>query len=272
MLGGSDARKDKARRLMTKIVNNISAKLEMGSPMVNMYLLRNPDHYTNCDFAPFYWKNFVLEARHPWLPKDSESEGESEKVTLIKRKGMLIGLSPVLDYIYRPRELENMCLYNWVRQCTRTKVQVKKQKKSEQRHEDVIGNSAEESDDNNLSDKDSTDDGNNELCSEPESCTAKPNLCNPEVGGLFDFLPHHPLFGSHKTRCAPGHKALVPKFIGETLPGCDQGDREWYCMKMLALFQPWRSGLDLKVSEQSWDDTFVAHKFSSRQQEVMDYF
>ena len=45
-----------------------------------------------------------------------------------------------------------------------------------------------------------------------------------------------------------------------------------YCMTMLALFKPWHSGLDLKVSEQSGDDTFVAHKFSSRQQEVMDYF
>lgn len=26
------------------------------------------------------------------------------------------------------------------------------------------------------------------------------------------------------------------------------------------------------MPEQSWDDTFVAHKFSLRQQEVMDYF
>ena len=113
---------------------------------------------------------------------------------------------------------------------------------------------------------------NEEGCSEPESCPAKPNSYDPEVGGIFDFLPHHPLFGTHKMRCAPRHKALVPKFIGETLPRRDQGDREWYCMTMLALFKPWHSGLDLKVSEESWDDTFVAHKFSSRQQEVMDYF
>ena len=126
MLGGSDARKEKARRLMTKIVNNINAKLEMGSPMVNMYLLRNPDHYTNCDFPPFYWKNFVLEVRRPWLSKDVEDEGESEKVALIKRTGNLLGLSPVFDYIHRPHELENICLYDWVCLCTRTKVQVKK--------------------------------------------------------------------------------------------------------------------------------------------------
>ena len=199
MLGGSDARKDKARWLMTKIVNNISAKLEMGSPMVNMYLLRNPDHYTNCDFSPFYWKNFVLEARCPWLPKDVENEEESEKVTLIKRKGRLMGLSLVLDYIYRPHELENRCLYDWVCQYTRTKVQVKKQKESRPLHEDIIDNSAEESDNNNLSDEDSTDDGNNEEgCSEPESCPAKPNSYDPEVGGIFDFLPYHPLFGTHK--------------------------------------------------------------------------
>jgi hypothetical protein len=105
-----------------------------------MYLLRNPDHYTNCDFAPFYWKNFVLEARRPWLPVDVENEGDSEKVALIKRKGHLLGLSPVFDYIHKPHELENICLYDWVCLCTCTKVQVKKQQKTKPLHEDVIDN------------------------------------------------------------------------------------------------------------------------------------
>jgi hypothetical protein len=66
LIGGSDHWKDRARKLMTKIVNSLSAKLEIGSPMACMYLLGNPDHYTNFNFVPVYWQSFVREARMPW--------------------------------------------------------------------------------------------------------------------------------------------------------------------------------------------------------------
>jgi len=113
MVGGDDSQNDKARKLMTKIVNSLSAKMEMGSPMACMYLLGNPDHYTNHLFSPFYWQAFVHEARGPWDNKKleagtSEAVGEStanedpgkqllEKVTLLKCNGRVIGLSPVHD-------------------------------------------------------------------------------------------------------------------------------------------------------------------------------
>jgi hypothetical protein len=51
---------------MTKMVNLLSTKLEMGTPMVCMYLLENPDHYTNHSFVPFYWESFVKEAQCAW--------------------------------------------------------------------------------------------------------------------------------------------------------------------------------------------------------------
>ena len=54
MIGGDDTSKDKAQKLMTKIVNSLSAKMEMRSPMACMYLLGNLDHYTNYSFVPFY--------------------------------------------------------------------------------------------------------------------------------------------------------------------------------------------------------------------------
>ena len=72
VIGGSDSWKGKARKLMTKIVNSLSAKLEMGSPMACMYLLGNPDHYTNFNFTPFYWQSFVREARKPWEQTPSQ--------------------------------------------------------------------------------------------------------------------------------------------------------------------------------------------------------
>ena len=59
MLGGSLDRKEKARILLTQIVNNLTSKMEIGAPMASMYLLKNPDHYTNHKFWTFYWPNFV---------------------------------------------------------------------------------------------------------------------------------------------------------------------------------------------------------------------
>src|SRR6266511_6135398 len=54
MIGGTLPMKEKARMVMTKIVNMISAKMEMGAPMISMYLLGNPDHYTDHKFIPFF--------------------------------------------------------------------------------------------------------------------------------------------------------------------------------------------------------------------------
>jgi len=45
MIGGSTDRQNTARRLMTKMVNTLTAKMEIGSPMASLYLLGNPDHY-----------------------------------------------------------------------------------------------------------------------------------------------------------------------------------------------------------------------------------
>lgn len=59
MMGSSESCKNKAHKQMTKIVNSLSAKMEMGNVMSCMYLLGNPDHYSNFRFQPFYWQNFV---------------------------------------------------------------------------------------------------------------------------------------------------------------------------------------------------------------------
>ena len=62
MIGGTLPQKEKARWFMTKIANLLSAKAEMGAPMISMYLLGNPDHYTDHKFVTFYWQPFVHEA------------------------------------------------------------------------------------------------------------------------------------------------------------------------------------------------------------------
>jgi len=66
MLGGTQKRKNKARSLLTRIVNTLTAKLEIGGPMASLYLLGNPDHYTNQNVVVFYWKSYVTEVVKVW--------------------------------------------------------------------------------------------------------------------------------------------------------------------------------------------------------------
>lgn len=46
---------DKAKKLMTGVVNSMTANMEIGGPMAALYLLDNSDHYTSHCFRVFYW-------------------------------------------------------------------------------------------------------------------------------------------------------------------------------------------------------------------------
>ncbi|KAF8225747.1 hypothetical protein L208DRAFT_1073803, partial [Tricholoma matsutake] len=94
------------------MVNAMCSKLEMGSPMICLHLLGNPDHYTSHAFVPFYWQSFVQEVRNAW---NEDLTGEQkQKVAILKHKGRIIGISNVDDYVCCPVELENMSLYDWI--------------------------------------------------------------------------------------------------------------------------------------------------------------
>ncbi|KAJ7270312.1 hypothetical protein C8J57DRAFT_1013030, partial [Mycena rebaudengoi] len=65
-LGGSLQSKKNARVLSMQMINSLSSKLQIGSPMASLYLLGNQDHYTNLDFKVFYWKSYVNEVMKGW--------------------------------------------------------------------------------------------------------------------------------------------------------------------------------------------------------------
>src|SRR6266550_5593655 len=109
---------------MNKMVNLLSTKQEMGAPMICMYLLGHPDHYTSHSFVSFFWKTYVNEVYHAWCPDNNEIK--PTKVTLLKCNKNIIGVSQVDDYIYRPTDIENMCLYDWIRCCKRKRLPSKK--------------------------------------------------------------------------------------------------------------------------------------------------
>ena len=136
MLGGTHKRKDKARSLLTKIVNALTAKLEIGGPMASLYLLGNPDHYTNHTFVVFYWKSYVTEVLKAWK---QNSDVQSDKVIVLKNdNGEFVGSSTVDDYIYRPYELSDKSLYEWIQIYKRSKCTKAEQTKFQsQKHEDL---------------------------------------------------------------------------------------------------------------------------------------
>ncbi|KAF8238209.1 hypothetical protein L208DRAFT_1243294 [Tricholoma matsutake] len=93
---------------MTKIVNSLSVKLQLGGPMINLYLLDNPDHYCCHKFGHLYWKAFVTTSR---------GSNKPSKVAVFKQGRKIIGLSPVMDYVWRPCEFESLNLYDWISNC-----------------------------------------------------------------------------------------------------------------------------------------------------------
>jgi hypothetical protein len=260
IMGGTLPDKEKARQLMNKMVNLLSTKLELGAPMVCMYLLDNPDHYTNYTFIPFYWESFVKEVQSAW-DIDNETD-EKHKVTIVKCRGKILGMSPVYDYIYRPTETDYMCLHEWIRCCTRKTIPathlLKKHNKNQSDIDSCSDNSCTET---------SQSDRNNDFSHQMEfvSRTKLPK-------NTFRFNQKHPLYNTHCALVKPINEKIIPNFIGRQLPRSDQGDREHYCLTMLTFFKPWRNGLDLKQHTTSWNETFITHKFTEQQLQLIKNF
>ena len=99
-LQGSAPRAEKARRLMVQIVNAMTVKQEIGSPMACAHLLGHPDHYTNYKFKPFYWRMFTGEMKRVWGQIASDNAQEEPSVMVSRKRdesGSLVALSPVVD-------------------------------------------------------------------------------------------------------------------------------------------------------------------------------
>jgi hypothetical protein len=192
--------------------------------------------------------------RHTEVRQDFDiDEKEIQKITLIKKKGKIIGLSPVYDYIYRSPELEHVCLYEWVQRFQRKKV---KKPKS-----DICPTAY-------------TEEPIDDICDASfETVTEIDDISKKRQKNIFHFTKDHSLYDSHASHSVPDYEKRVPNFIGASLPRCDQGNREYYCCTMLTLFKPWRRGHDLKNSAQaSWDDIFNVHKFKNQEVQLMKNF
>ena len=318
LLGGQKNKKEKARSLITKMVNALTAASEIGGPMASMYLLKHPDHYTSHKFRVFYWRSFVTEVMQAWT--DSGDIADPVKSTVIlglkdNSRGKVVALSPVIDYIWRPVELEQVSLYDWIRTHSKRHIPCNKQPKGryqplqveegDSEFEDnydvqeqpvgcsVVNDAAEanldlqeelpkmsggrmsvpqeeeESDDELLL----TTESNANLIKESVKVEVTKRIASKSPPGYARFHPNHPQSHTHEVMLVDEKDAYVPNLIGGPLPRKDAGSREEYCMTMLTLFKPWRSGNDLRPhSDALWNDVFEAHPFTERQQQLMKFF
>ncbi|KIY62694.1 hypothetical protein CYLTODRAFT_361083, partial [Cylindrobasidium torrendii FP15055 ss-10] len=111
LLNSSSTNEEKVRKLITRIVNVITVRMELESPMICSYLLGLPDHYTNARFVNFYWTSYVAHIRRECNEKFTGYQ--EEKVQLRKTKDSIVGISRVDDYIHRPLDDECSCLSLW---------------------------------------------------------------------------------------------------------------------------------------------------------------
>ncbi|KAF6755124.1 hypothetical protein DFP72DRAFT_745796, partial [Ephemerocybe angulata] len=243
-----------ARKMLTKVVNSLSAKMEIGAPMAALYLLKNPDHYTSHQFIPFYWKNYHTYVEGQWnalldiadpgegvsvkledgdhgnhghpevdLAPLEDAPGHSETVQMARMDGYLLAKTNTDDYRFRPLQMENICLYDFIQCSLKHPIRSQRLPKRDLR--------------------------------------------------WLNLHEHHPQHTTHVVALDPSRRLLyVPHFIGPALPRRDAGNREDYCCTMLTLFCPWRTGIDLRSAETTWEETFRKYAFTDQQRTLMENF
>ncbi|KAJ7854011.1 hypothetical protein B0H13DRAFT_1546510, partial [Mycena leptocephala] len=207
MIGGDRKEREVARDLVRKMVNSMSAKMEIGSPMASMYLLGNPDHYPSHKYVTFFWRSYVQFVRAHWTdelnPVEDEPEDNDERVPLGRQDGKIVATSAVDDYRYRPSAYENVSLYEWI-QCAERRIRTKKER-------------AEFEEEVRLT----------------RYLKADYHRRASRLPVQHVFLPGHDLFSSHSVSCDFSRLSnVIPNFIGGAVPRADKGDRAYYCISM----------------------------------------
>ena len=107
----------------------------------------------------------------------------------------------------------------------------------------------------------------------PDSLSDTPDSGMKCSTNVYRFLSDHPLHDTHGLQLHKADPKKIPNFIGATLPRKDQGDRNYYCLTMLALFKPWRKASHLKCNASiSWHEAFEQHSFSVEHTTLIDNF
>ncbi|KAH6888880.1 hypothetical protein BKA70DRAFT_1049024, partial [Coprinopsis sp. MPI-PUGE-AT-0042] len=249
-----------ARRMIVQVVNSLSAKMELGAPMAALYVLGNPDHYTTHAFVPFYWKNFVNYVERQWDDLEGRMEcidegGDDLDTNVDSFK------SENVDMEVHGKVEPNIGAANTADGDSAVVIS--------RSAGHFVGRSAV--DDYIMRPKQ-----HEAVCLyEWIQCAVRHQKTQGSAAlRFFSYAAGHPMASTHRVACDPERRhTIVPNFIGPPLPRADkEEDRDRYSCAMLTLFKPWRSGLDLKAHDATWENTFTGHTFTERQEGIMRNF
>lgn len=172
---------------------------------------------------------------------DVLADDDEEEVSfhVDERGNVAVLADQVSDYTMRPRELEDLSLWEFVAKAEKV----------------YVRRSAAVENDDEISDSDVEEVPPNEQESENE--TRNENMSKPSgrAKEKYRFMSGHKEYNRKQVRLHNRHVVPVP--IGPSMPRRDQTDAyPRYCRLMLILFKPWRTLLDLRDGSQSWESMF----------------
>jgi hypothetical protein len=279
-----DQQCDASRRVLTKTVNALTAKQEIGSPMAAAYLLGHPDHYTDHEFVNFPWKQFVAVTAHKMHSSvDTNdipfSDYDSQRLFITKDGDSFVPYHVVMDYMYRPIELEHINPYDFILLYKKIPLPLSKKKggilKGQLSHD--RNSSAVPLPDPELSCTSSV------LGKRKRRMTSKMQQLQASTTDSFDehspskadrllcFTPDHPLFKTHGISMLSSNAKRIPNFLKHP-PSQSSSDAEYFYLSMLTIFMHWRDGSDICSSGSTLSETYHSHHFTDRQRQLIKNF
>jgi len=270
-------KEDSARRLILKIVNSLSSKLEIGSPMAAMYLLGNPDHYTGHEFISFWWKTYVNDVKRFWAASKASTAAQSKDVAGGPSQDTASESLPLANQADIPPDMDEQRAEtlehvegpgldtDHVLFGREDNAYVATSKADDYKFRPAMYESM------SLYEWIQTSDWRRATKKEMESIQNGSYRSGRSTYLLYE--EGYSLRSSRLVRCVPERKSLVVlNIVGGALPRHDQGDREHYCCTMLTLFKNWHTGGCLKRDGESWDNAFRMHQFAENQIRLMKNF
>jgi hypothetical protein len=285
-----------SKRLLQKCSHAMVSHQEMSAQQVASYLMGYEDHFTSHHFSCLYWASFERfiercddeklchntladgndveedenepetgdEAGDMSRPDDDGDDqplvtgDDDDEVTIrVDEDGSVSVLADqIADYTMRPRELEMLCLWDFISKTEKVYGRVREPRTAG----DNLGiNDNEEVD--RVDDSDGDNDGNE--AGDGGVDAERIGFGGRQTGGgrmpKYQFLSGHK--ESDRKHVRLRKQEVIPVPIGPAMPRRDQAEGlTRYCRLMLLLFKPWRIVSDLRDACTSWESTFEVLK------------
>ncbi|KAF8332954.1 hypothetical protein F5887DRAFT_823370, partial [Amanita rubescens] len=263
--GGSQEEQNRAYSILRKAANSIIALQELSAQQVALFALRGADFYTSHCFRRLYWRH-IEEYVDRILPLSSnlssdtdgaelsgeqmnpDSAGDTARVGVNRTEGFVRKGSQLSDYLYRPRELESLSLWDFTAHCE--KVLLSSSRKG------TVSATVPVNDTNDLIPFEAI----------VNACQKRHNLL---------FMADHLESSSHCVRVFDYPNRSVPVLVGGAIPRRNQiNSDERFCRLMLIFFRPWRKPEDLLNGCHSWTNSYnnsvQGHSFAQEHLNVIN--